>query len=159
MVSGKEQDTRIPDSNVGNQLLKKMGWTGGGVGRGDNRGIEEPVSLVAVVNRAGLGSTQLNDFAPSVKRVIDDFISSGGHDDLVFSPEFTIEERTVIHAEARKRHLKTRSYGSGDQRHLILSLQRTPLELVEHLRAHGGETVKYSLTEPTDASPQMSCTS
>jgi len=159
VVGGKEKDSRIPDSNVGNQLLKKMGWTGGGVGRDDNRGIEEPVSLVAVVNRAGLGSTQLNDFAPSVKRVIADFISSGGHDDLVFSPEFTSEERAVIHAEARKRHLKTRSYGSGDQRHLILSLQRTPLELVEHLRAHGGETVKYSLIEPTGTSSQMSHTS
>jgi len=152
MVGGAEKDTRIPDSNVGSQLLKKMGWTGGGVGRDDNRGIEEPVSLVAVVNRAGLGSTQLSDFAPSVKRVIADFISSGGHDDLVFSPEFSSEERAVIHAEARKRHLKTRSYGSGDQRHLILSLQRTPLQLVAHLRAHGGETVKYLLTEPTDAS-------
>jgi len=152
VLSGKEKDSRIPDSNVGSQLLKKMGWTGGGVGRGNNRGIEEPVSVVAVVNRAGLGSTELRDFAPSVKRVIAEFIQSGGHDDLVFSPEFSTDERAVIHAEAHRRHLKTRSYGSGNQRHLILSLQRTPVQLVEHLRAHGGETVKYSLVEPTDAS-------
>jgi len=152
VLSGTEKETRIPDSNVGSQLLKKMGWAGGGVGKDDNRGIEEPVSLVAVVNRAGLGSMQLNGFAPAVKRVIADFIRSGGHDDLVFSPEFSSEERAVIHAEARRRHLKTRSYGSGDQRHLILSLQRTPLELVEHLRAHGGETVKYTLIEPSNSS-------
>ena len=147
VLSGKEKDSQIPDSNVGNQLLKKMGWTGGGVGKDDNRGIVEPVSLMAVVNRAGLGSTQLSDFEPSVKRIIADFIRSDDHDDLVFSPEFTKEERAMIHAEARKRHLKTRSYGSGNQRHLILSLQRTPIELVQHLRAHGGDTVKYSLIE------------
>ena len=148
VLSGKDKDTQIPDSNVGSQLLKKMGWTGGGVGKDDNKGIVEPVSLAAVVNRAGLGSTRLTDFQPSVKRVIDEFIRSDGHDDLVFSPEFTKEERAVIHAEAHKRHLRTRSYGSGDQRHLILSLQRTPLQLVEHLRAHGGQTVKYFLIEP-----------
>jgi len=136
-----------------------MGWTGGGVGKDDNRGIEEPVSLAAVVNRAGLGSTRLDDFAPSVKHVIADFIRAGGQDDLVFSPEFTSEERAVIHAEARKRHLKTRSYGSGDQRHLILSLQRTPLELVEHLRAHDGETVKHLLIEPTNSMHHASHTS
>jgi len=141
VLSGRDKDTQIPDSNVNSQLLKKMGWTGGGVGK-------VPVSLAAVVNRAGLGSTRLTDFQPSVKRVIDEFIRSDGHDDLVFSPEFTKEERAVIHAEAHKRHLRTRSYGSGNQRHLILSLQRTPLQLVEHLRAHGGQTVKYFLIEP-----------
>jgi len=149
VLSGKEDEARIPDSNVGSQLLRKMGWKGGGVGRDDNRGMEEPVSLAAVVNRAGLGSTRQSDFATSVQRVVADFVRGGGHDDLVFSPEFTSDERAVIHAEARRRHLKTRSYGSGDQRHLILSLQRTPLELVRHLRAHGGDTVKYSLSEPT----------
>jgi len=141
VLSGRDKDTQIPDSNVGSQLLKKMGWTGEEIGK-------EPVSLAAVVNRAGLGCTRLSDFQPSVKRVIDEFIRSDGHDDLVFSPEFTKEERVVIHAEAHKRHLRTRSYGSGDQRHLILSLQRTPLQLVEHLRAHGGQTVKHFLIEP-----------
>ena len=35
-------DTPLGDNNVGNRLLKLMGWSGGGLGK-DQQGIAEPV--------------------------------------------------------------------------------------------------------------------
>jgi len=143
--------SKIPESNVGSLLLKKMGWTGGGIGKGGNEGIEEPVSLTAVINRAGLGSGVCGDFAKSVNRIVMDYLRSDREDDLVFAMEFSNEERAVIHAEARKhaQQLRTRSYGSKNARYLVLCRRRSPAELVRHIRANGGETLKYILKEPS----------
>ena len=46
----------IPDSNIGNKLLRMMGWTGGGVGK-EGQGIAERVSAEqgTVINKEGLG--------------------------------------------------------------------------------------------------------
>eukprot|EP00455_Lapot_gusevi_P014620 TRINITY_DN17326_c0_g1_i1.p1 TRINITY_DN17326_c0_g1~~TRINITY_DN17326_c0_g1_i1.p1 ORF type:complete len:122 (+),score=21.74 TRINITY_DN17326_c0_g1_i1:69-434(+) len=44
----------IPASNVGNLMLRKLGWSGGGLGvRGD--GIAEPIAVVLKNNKRGLG--------------------------------------------------------------------------------------------------------
>lgn len=151
MLDGGANVDKIPESNVGNLLLKKMGWTGGGIGKDGSRGIEEPVSVTAVINRAGLGSGVSGDFAKAVSRIVVDYLHSDRQDDLVFSPEFSNPERAAIHAEARKhaQQLKTRSYGSKESRYLVLSRRRTPAELVQHIRNNGGETLKYIIREPT----------
>ena len=43
-----------PDS-VGHKLLKMMGWSGGGLGKGGS-GISEPITAASVINREGLGT-------------------------------------------------------------------------------------------------------
>jgi G-patch domain/R3H domain len=150
VLDGGASVDKIPESNVGSLLLKKMGWSGGGIGKNGNQGIEEPVSVAAVINRAGLGSGVSGDFAKAVSRVVVDYLHSDREDDLVFSSDFSNPERAAIHAEARKhaQQLKTRSYGSKESRYLVLSRRRTPLELVEHIRNNGGETLKYTLRAP-----------
>lgn len=48
----------VDDSNVGNQLLAKMGWTAGtGLGKG-NEGRVDPVAVQQFENRAGLGASK-----------------------------------------------------------------------------------------------------
>lgn len=34
----------IDEGNKGHQMLKKLGWTSGGLGAGKNQGISEPIS-------------------------------------------------------------------------------------------------------------------
>uniref|UniRef100_A0A8V0YPQ9 NFKB repressing factor n=1 Tax=Gallus gallus TaxID=9031 RepID=A0A8V0YPQ9_CHICK len=45
---------KIKEDNIGNQILRKMGWTGGGLGK-DGEGIREPISVKEQFKREGLG--------------------------------------------------------------------------------------------------------
>lgn len=44
----------IDETNVGNKLLRSMGWTGGGLGA-RNQGIENPIDAYVRADRRGLG--------------------------------------------------------------------------------------------------------
>ena len=141
----------IPESNIGNKLLKAMGWKGGGVGK-KGTGIAEPVNVEAVINREGLGlkSEQgfSKDFYPAMKSVVLNYTKSSDQNDLVFSPDFSKEERATIHKICQQFSLKTRSYGVGDERYLVASRRRTPNQLFNHILESGGETSKYILKPP-----------
>ncbi len=141
----------IPDSNIGSKLLKAMGWKGGGVGK-KGTGIAEPVSVESVINREGLGlqSEQgiSKDFVPAIKEIVRNYIKSNDQGDLKFSPDFSKEERALIHKECQKLGLKTHSHGSGDERFLVASRKRTANQLFNHIIQSGGETSKYVLLEP-----------
>jgi hypothetical protein len=51
----QENCPKIPESNRGYQMLRKMGWTGGGLGKKGKEGIEEPIVVNKVCGRRGLG--------------------------------------------------------------------------------------------------------
>lgn len=142
-------DTPIAESNIGNKLMKLMGWTGGGLGR-DEQGIAEPVKIQErEVRRGGLGITNFHDFRRKVTRIIEDYAHSDNKQDLVFTPDFTKDERRTIHDLVRKYNLKSRSYGKNeDQRHLVVFRKVQPLEIVQDLLVCGGETEKYKLISP-----------
>ena len=141
----------IPESNIGSKLLKMMGWSGGGVGK-SGQGIAEPVSMDSVVNREGLGLQAdkgiPKNFHATIKATINDYVQSDKQTDLVFSPSFSKEERAIIHQQAQKLGLKTRSYGSGEERFLIVSRKRSASQLFDHIMENGGSTSKYELVPP-----------
>lgn len=152
VISDTLQKQMIPESNIGNRLLKKIGWTGGGLGKEGNLGIVEPVSLESVINREGLGLSAnkgiSKDFPLKISNIIQEYMHSDKQEDLVFSPTFTKEERVIIHQQSRRYQLKNKSYGHDEDRFLVLSRKRTPLELIAHVLANGGETTKYILKPP-----------
>ena len=56
-----DQSDILSDNNVGNKMLRKMGWSGGGVGR-DGSGIAEPVSQICIKQGgSGLRSGERNN--------------------------------------------------------------------------------------------------
>ena len=50
----------IGSDNIGNQLLKKMGWSGGGLGQEGN-GIEEPIPIHLKRDNKGIGASEIKD--------------------------------------------------------------------------------------------------
>ena len=48
-------DKAVGPDSVGHKLLKMMGWSGGGLGKGGS-GISEPITAASVINREGLGT-------------------------------------------------------------------------------------------------------
>lgn len=43
-AASKVANEFIDEGNKGHQMLKKLGWTSGGLGAGKNQGIAEPIS-------------------------------------------------------------------------------------------------------------------
>jgi len=147
VLEGANNSCSIPSDNVGYKLLTKMGWTGGAVGRNSNRTVPRFAPL-GFNDRAGLGSQRPADFLSAVRHTIVEFVQSGGSDNLVFSPELTSQERDAIFAEARRNHLqcrcRNRGHG-GEDVYVVVSFQRSPLELMNYLLKNGGESSGYRL--------------
>lgn len=149
----EKQVQSIANDNIGNKLLRKMGWNGGGVGAEGNKGREEPVacSLQQIVKREGLGLNSDNgvkDFRKNIREVVENYAKSESQQDLTFTSDFTKDERAYIHTIGQKLGLKTQSRGKGENRYLTLSRKRTKNQLFDHLMREGGSTHKYELIPP-----------
>jgi hypothetical protein len=69
-------------------------------------------------------------------------------EDLVFSSDFQLQEREVLHSVAEKYGLSHNSAGSGENRHIVIRFKWALPKLVEELRRVGGKTGRYQLVEP-----------
>ncbi|XP_032679815.1 NF-kappa-B-repressing factor-like [Odontomachus brunneus] len=147
----KSQDD-IPDDNIGKKLMKLMGWSGGGLGK-SQQGIMEPVTLKQQLSREGLGlkssSSNMHELKAKCRIAFKEFLMGDMQNDIVFSTDFTNDERAMIHQVARSMGLKSRSHGPSDQRKLVISRKVNIRSLVEELKSLGGTTEKYELIEPT----------
>lgn len=161
-VTTKEMKSQesMPDNDwkasscIGEELMRRMGWTGGGLGKSE-QGVVEPMSTMVKpqISRKGLGlkssSCTTNEMKAKCRSLFKDFLQTNMQNDIVFL-DFTNEERSVIHQIARTMGLKSRSYGTTEQRKLIVSRKIDVRSLVRELRSLGGVTEKYELIEPTD---------
>lgn len=146
--SGEEAKMQeIKEDNIGNQLLRKMGWTGGGLGR-DGEGIAEPIRVKEQFTREGLGldaDTQLKK--RDLEDIIRNYVASDRQDDLRFSTELTNDERKQIHFISQKYGLRSKSYGQGKQRFLIVSRKMQKEQLIGQLLQEG-QVGRYELIKP-----------
>ena len=151
VLQGSITAGRIPSDNVGFKLLRKLGWTGGAIGKNSSANVIQLAPIVGYDDRAGIGFARSAAFRPAVRHIISEFVQSDGRDDIVFSAELTSEERDIVCAEARKNHLQFRCHHKGpavEDVYVIVSLQRSPMEVVNYLLKNGGENHKYCLQEP-----------
>ncbi|GFN78095.1 NF-kappa-b-repressing factor [Plakobranchus ocellatus] len=148
-----DQSDLLNDDNVGNKLLRKMGWSGGGVGK-DGSGMAEPVSqhLKSVLNREGLGLSAAkgitDEYRTKVKEIIENYAASENQEDLVFNCDFRLEERLIIHDHCRRLNLRSKCKGKGSNRYLCVRRKRSANMLFHHIMSCGGETIRYKLVPP-----------
>ncbi|XP_078601710.1 NF-kappa-B-repressing factor-like isoform X2 [Branchiostoma floridae x Branchiostoma japonicum] len=156
---------QIKETNIGNQMLRKMGWSGGGIGKEGREGIAEPIKVDVMERRAGLGTaTDLAEkqliSAKEAHQVIVNYVQSGREDDLVFSPELTSDERAAIHKMARRYDLQHKSYGKGQKRYLVIRRKRNAQDVMSQAQFRPGQygTVvgdgKYEVTLPQSSNWQ-----
>ncbi|OAD54835.1 NF-kappa-B-repressing factor [Eufriesea mexicana] len=152
MVKDTSKNDSISDDNIGRKLMKLMGWSGGGLGK-SQQGIIEPIMIKQQINREGLGLKpnfcSMNDLKFKCKDIMTRYLTGDMRNDLVFSADFTNDERAVIHQVARQLNLKSNSYGAKNQRTLVVSRKINVRDLVEELKCLGGVTNKYQLIKPT----------
>ena len=87
----------IGTSNIGNKLLRMMGWSGGGLGKGGS-GISEPITATAIMNREGFGSKNAGrEFKQKIKKIVEEYAASTNPYDLVFTAGFDNEQRKEMH--------------------------------------------------------------
>lgn len=152
LARSSEEATRqeIKEDNIGNQLLRKMGWKGGGLGR-DGEGIAEPIRVKEQFSREGLGMDIDKTGNQLSKRDIEDIIrnyaSSDRQDDLRFSTDLTNDERKQIHQISQKYGLRSKSYGQGRQRFLVVSRKVQTDQLIGQLLQEG-QVGRYELVKP-----------
>jgi R3H domain./G-patch domain./Double-stranded RNA binding motif. len=116
---------KISDDNLGNKLLKKMGWDGSsGVGKHAD-GISEPVFVDGVENRAGFGHQFVDRSVrkSSVEGALLNFLRDPMETEIKFSPDLTKEDRALVHRLCQKYHLKHKSFGKNEDRYLVVSKQ------------------------------------
>ncbi|KAK2891173.1 hypothetical protein QQF64_007379 [Cirrhinus molitorella] len=152
MARSGEESLRqeIKEDNIGNQLLRKMGWTGGGLGR-EGDGIAEPIMVKEQFTREGLGmdmDRQSNQLTKrDIEEIIRNYASSDRQDDLRFSTELNNEERRQIHQVSQRYGLRSKSYGQGRQRFLVVSRRVQKEQLIGQLLQEG-QVGRYELVKP-----------
>ncbi|XP_045782803.1 uncharacterized protein LOC123879230 isoform X2 [Maniola jurtina] len=147
---GPEFGTPV-DNSVATKMMKLMGWKGGGLGV-DAQGIAEPIKPhLQMVNRAGLGSnsTDINQLRRAGHELMRRYIQTDTFDlDLVFSADFSKEERALLHQCAQRAGLASRSYGADADRFLVVKKKLDPFSLVRAVIEKGGNTPKYQVILP-----------
>ncbi|XP_055639566.1 NF-kappa-B-repressing factor-like [Toxorhynchites rutilus septentrionalis] len=154
-VAGDFKEKKIDESNLGFKLLQKLGWAGGSLGT-KSEGIVDPINCQIKIGRKGLGATAASQEKDGTKKggkidtnketfgidvnfyrqTMRNFRDSGIQYDMVFSNEFTKEERALFHRMAQELQLKTRSYGKDDDgsRQFVLLARKLPAhELLERI--------------------------
>lgn len=153
------QEKKIEESNLGFKLLQKLGWTGGSLGS-KNEGIVDPINCQIKIGRQGLGcgpaakekgeeankkgkiNTRNETYGIDInfyRQMMRNFKNSDLEYDLVFSNEFTKEERALFHSMAQQLQLKTRSYGNdndGTRQFVLLGRKLPPHDLLERVLVH-----------------------
>uniref|UniRef100_A0A182NGA5 G-patch domain-containing protein n=1 Tax=Anopheles dirus TaxID=7168 RepID=A0A182NGA5_9DIPT len=127
--------TKLSSDNLGFQLMTKLGWTGGSLGaRGD--GILDPVDMEQKFDRTGLGKDTLDGKmnAATIKQKLYELRNSTEQDRIVFSSEYTKQDRKLIHSLAQALNLRSLSYGKDYNRTRRLVVSRRLLGPREILR-------------------------
>lgn len=93
----KEDDKPLAISSnygIGAKMMAKMGWSGGGLGAKE-QGIVQTIQLQEQINTRGLGAS--SNPMENVLQILADFAKSCSIKSLIFSKEYTKDERQKIH--------------------------------------------------------------
>jgi hypothetical protein len=150
-----------------------MGWKGEGFGLGKGQhGPTEPLNINYNSGRIGLGyEFQFDDISDEdnlktqnwnyidVKHVTSNlvnilkaFIRSDVNCDLIFDRRLTSEQRKIIHRQANRLALLTKSQGNGSNRFLVVSKKNDLRSVVKSISENNNASSKYELISKGDYS-------
>lgn len=114
--NGSAAQQSVPLSGVGGQLLRKMGWS-----EEDSAQASQPFDSHRNPGRSGLGFApqESSTLRQNVEQKLLEFVNSD-KDELVFSSEFSLDERKTIHTLCTQYKLHHKSHGKGDDRKLVI---------------------------------------
>ncbi|XP_050100652.1 NF-kappa-B-repressing factor-like [Anopheles aquasalis] len=153
------EEPKLDTKNIGFKLMQKLGWKGGGLGVKDD-GIVDPITAQIKIGRKGLGNQEKADESgldtKFIKTVLRNFKNSHMEYDLVFSVDFSKEDREVIHRIAKSFALRTKSFGNDNQgtRQLVVLANRlSPLEIIDKVLLFGDPTYceMYEVVSPNSS--------
>jgi hypothetical protein len=104
----------------------------------------KPINLPSKKSMTKMG------FMNNIVLLLSNFLSSQTEEDLVFDQNLTIEDRKIIHREAQRLGLKSKSEGNGNKRFLVVRKKRTNAEILESVIKNGGHSSKYQLISHGD---------
>lgn len=91
-----ENKNQIQEGNLGFKLLSKLGWKGGSLDA-NGKGIVDPINLEIKIGRLGFGCENDKFDQKYFRNLLQSFKQNQLEYDLIFSSEFTKEERASIH--------------------------------------------------------------
>lgn len=121
---------KINEDNIGNKMLRKMGWGGsGGIGAKKD-GIAEPVFVDAADGRRGVGHVNEDQSInkKSVEQTLLSFLSNADQESIKFSKELSSTDRALVHRLCQKYNLTHKSYGKGENRYLVVGRKKPDLD-------------------------------
>lgn len=96
-ASNNAKSSQLQENNLGFKMLKMLGWKGGSLGT-KGEGIVDPINCEIKIGRGGLGADNSESFNKNyIRNLLKNFKSNQVEYDLVFSSEFSKEERALIH--------------------------------------------------------------
>lgn len=158
-TSGEEPcGAQIPSDNVGHRLLTRMGWTGGGMGRG-GRGIVQPMMPTEASGRQGLGYVAQKGSPQNpdklLRRIADkaclEYATNQVLQDLVFSPALSKRLGTSLFETAKRYGLRCTRVKRPHGKSYVVSHRMLPQQLLSKIRSEG-PTSKYEFVEPAQQS-------
>jgi len=151
----EEKTNKLTENNIGNKMLRMMGWKEGeGLGHsGDS--IVEPIQIKnESINKEGLGSNSINSdniTRDEASEIIKNYASSDAIEDLTFSSELSFDERKEIKMMAKRYGLSERTVMEnmyGRKRvFLVLSKKVGPEVIIEQLEKDE-RWGRYQLVKP-----------
>jgi hypothetical protein len=161
---------------IGYGLLKKMGWKGEGFGLGKlQNGPIEPLNINYNPSRIGLGySFRFDDFnadndndndavenknwsfidikhaTVNVIKILKSYIGSDINCGLVFEKSFTSDQRKLIHKQANRLGLQTKSQGAGNNRFLVVSKKNDWNDIIKSISENSFVNCKFELISKGD---------
>jgi hypothetical protein len=86
-----------------------------------------------------------NELLRNMRQILINFVNSPSENDLLFDKNLTIEDRKLIHREAHKLGLKTRSEGSATNRFIVVRKNLTADQILEAALKNGGQVSRYQI--------------
>ncbi|XP_013410455.1 NF-kappa-B-repressing factor-like [Lingula anatina] len=149
-------------SSAAMNMMAKMGWTGGGLGSSENKGLPSAIEVAPsnTFSKRGVGNTIYDrvssDLISKLEELLEFYAQCNTIDEIVFPGiEFSAEEKKAVIQIGQKYGLKTCGTEYNKMNYVLVGRKFTGSDLVKFLELHGNCSNKYMLVKPDTFQVEM----